>query len=152
MIRSFIELWIYVAGDMFVASVKKGKPELRKKVMQAVVVRQRKTYRRLARGLHLNQKVFFFFDSDGKISENLVFFQISILIQTVTYKKFRFVYFYCSLNNWVATLQKGRHVYLLRGQRWRDCEQQGRDEGVGDHGLVSHQIDIFSQKKSNKTS
>uniref|UniRef100_A0A183CNW7 Large ribosomal subunit protein uL14 n=1 Tax=Globodera pallida TaxID=36090 RepID=A0A183CNW7_GLOPA len=33
-------------GDMFVCSVKKGKPELRKKVLQAVVVRQRKQYRR----------------------------------------------------------------------------------------------------------
>merc|ERR1712226_271812 len=33
-------------GDMFVATVKKGKPELRKKVMQAVVIRQRKPFRR----------------------------------------------------------------------------------------------------------
>ena len=33
-------------GDMFLASVKKGKPELRKKVLQAVMVRQRKAYRR----------------------------------------------------------------------------------------------------------
>merc|ERR1712195_153048 len=33
-------------GDMFLAPVKKGKPELRKKVMPAVVVRQRKAYRR----------------------------------------------------------------------------------------------------------
>ncbi|KAK0418424.1 hypothetical protein QR680_013547 [Steinernema hermaphroditum] len=33
-------------GDMFVASVKKGKPELRKKVLQAVVIRQRKQFRR----------------------------------------------------------------------------------------------------------
>merc|ERR1712066_150197 len=33
-------------GDMFLASVKKGKPELRKKVLQAVIVRQRKAYRR----------------------------------------------------------------------------------------------------------
>ena len=33
-------------GDMFLASVKKGKPELRKKVMPAVVVRQRKPIRR----------------------------------------------------------------------------------------------------------
>merc|ERR1712128_314466 len=33
-------------GDMVIASVKKGKPELRKKVMQAVVIRQRKAYRR----------------------------------------------------------------------------------------------------------
>merc|ERR1712007_157690 len=34
------------SGDMFVASCKKGKPELRKKVLQAVVIRQRKPYRR----------------------------------------------------------------------------------------------------------
>merc|ERR1719236_426895 len=33
-------------GDMFLATVKKGKPELRKKVLQGVVVRQRKAYRR----------------------------------------------------------------------------------------------------------
>ena len=34
------------AGDMVMASVKKGKPELRKKVMPAVVIRQRKPWRR----------------------------------------------------------------------------------------------------------
>merc|ERR1712125_66665 len=33
-------------GDMVMATVKKGKPELRKKVMPAVVVRQRKPWRR----------------------------------------------------------------------------------------------------------
>ncbi|CAD6187971.1 unnamed protein product [Caenorhabditis auriculariae] len=33
-------------GDMFVCSVKKGKPELRKKVLQGVVIRQRKQFRR----------------------------------------------------------------------------------------------------------
>ena len=33
-------------GDMFLASVKKGKPDLRKKVLQAVIVRQRKAFRR----------------------------------------------------------------------------------------------------------
>ncbi len=33
-------------GDMVLATVKKGKPELRKKVMPAVVVRQRKPFRR----------------------------------------------------------------------------------------------------------
>merc|ERR1712050_222713 len=33
-------------GDQFLASVKKGKPELRKKVLQAVIIRQRKAYRR----------------------------------------------------------------------------------------------------------
>eukprot|EP01083_Nonionella_stella_P104406 299174_1 len=33
-------------GDMIVCTVKKGKPELRKKVMTAVVTRQRKPWRR----------------------------------------------------------------------------------------------------------
>lgn len=33
-------------GDMIVATVKKGKPELRKKVMAAVVVRQRRSWKR----------------------------------------------------------------------------------------------------------
>jgi large subunit ribosomal protein L23e len=33
-------------GDMCVCSVKKGKPELRKKVMTCVVIRQRKSWRR----------------------------------------------------------------------------------------------------------
>merc|ERR1712224_1100455 len=34
------------SGDMVMATVKKGKPELRKKVMPAVVVRQRKPFHR----------------------------------------------------------------------------------------------------------
>eukprot|EP00516_Mucochytrium_quahogii_P009751 CAMPEP_0203766212 /NCGR_PEP_ID=MMETSP0099_2-20121227/288_1 /ASSEMBLY_ACC=CAM_ASM_000209 /TAXON_ID=96639 /ORGANISM=" , Strain NY0313808BC1" /LENGTH=125 /DNA_ID=CAMNT_0050662529 /DNA_START=80 /DNA_END=457 /DNA_ORIENTATION=+ len=34
------------AGDMVLCSVKKGKPELRKKMMPAIVVRQRKSWRR----------------------------------------------------------------------------------------------------------
>ena len=33
-------------GDLFIGTVKKGKPELRKKVTPAVVVRQRKAWRR----------------------------------------------------------------------------------------------------------
>merc|ERR1711915_898584 len=33
-------------GEMILASVKKGKPELRKKVLLAVVIRQRKSWRR----------------------------------------------------------------------------------------------------------
>uniref|UniRef100_A0A2K6SG07 Large ribosomal subunit protein uL14 n=1 Tax=Saimiri boliviensis boliviensis TaxID=39432 RepID=A0A2K6SG07_SAIBB len=35
-----------VVGDVVMATVKKGKPELRKKVHPAVVIRQRKSYRR----------------------------------------------------------------------------------------------------------
>merc|ERR1719378_673222 len=34
-------------GDMVMATVKKGKPELRKKVTPAVVIRQRRAFRRL---------------------------------------------------------------------------------------------------------
>merc|ERR1712228_887642 len=33
-------------GDMFLASAKKGKPELRKRVMPAVIIRQKKNIRR----------------------------------------------------------------------------------------------------------
>merc|ERR1712004_507738 len=33
-------------GDIIICTVKKGKPELRKKVLQGVVVRQRKAFRR----------------------------------------------------------------------------------------------------------
>ena len=33
-------------GDMVIASVKKGTPEMRKKVVYAVIIRQRKPYRR----------------------------------------------------------------------------------------------------------
>lgn len=39
-------------GDMVMATVKKGKPTLRKKVINAVVVRQRKPWRRKD-GVHL---------------------------------------------------------------------------------------------------
>eukprot|EP00037_Helgoeca_nana_P031851 m.410917 g.410917 ORF g.410917 m.410917 type:complete len:143 (+) comp28519_c0_seq1:73-501(+) len=34
-------------GDLFVGTVKKGKPELRKKVMPCVIIRQRKQWRRI---------------------------------------------------------------------------------------------------------
>ncbi|HDM22620.1 MAG: 50S ribosomal protein L14 [Methanomicrobia archaeon] len=34
-------------GDMIIASVKKGKPDIRKTIVKAVIVRQRKEYKRL---------------------------------------------------------------------------------------------------------
>ncbi|KAA8495558.1 60S ribosomal protein L23-B [Porphyridium purpureum] len=40
-------------GDMVLATVKKGKPELRKKVMPAIVIRQKKAWRRKD-GVYLN--------------------------------------------------------------------------------------------------
>lgn len=55
-------------GDMVMATVKKGKPELRKKVMPAVVVRQSKPWRR-ADGVYL-----YFEDNAGVVSNFLFFF------------------------------------------------------------------------------
>jgi len=52
-------------GDMVMATVKKGKPELRKKVMPAVVVRQSKPWRR-ADGVYL-----YFEDNAGVVSLTL---------------------------------------------------------------------------------
>ena len=49
-------------GDMVMATVKKGKPELRKKVMPAVVVRQSKPWRR-SDGVYL-----YFEDNAGVVS------------------------------------------------------------------------------------
>jgi len=52
---------VHAVGDMVMASVKKGKPELRKKVMPAIVVRQRKAFHRKD-GLYL-----YFEDNAGVI-------------------------------------------------------------------------------------
>jgi large subunit ribosomal protein L23e len=54
-------------GDMVMATVKKGKPELRKKVMPAVIVRQSKPWRR-ADGVFL-----YFEDNAGVVSDPIVF-------------------------------------------------------------------------------
>jgi large subunit ribosomal protein L23e len=52
------------AGDMVMCSVKKGKPELRKKVMPGIIIRQRKSFRR-------KEGVFIHFeDSAGVIVNN----------------------------------------------------------------------------------
>jgi len=50
-------------GDMFMATVKKGKPELRKKVTPAVVVRQRKAFRR-------KDGVFIYFEDNAGVVVN----------------------------------------------------------------------------------
>ena len=52
------------SGDMVMVSVKKGKPELRKKVLPGIIVRQRKSFRR-------KEGVFIHFeDSAGVIVNN----------------------------------------------------------------------------------
>ena len=50
-------------GDMVIASVKKGKPELRKKVTPAVVVRQRKPWRR-------KEGIFIYFEDNAGVIVN----------------------------------------------------------------------------------
>merc|ERR1711933_149062 len=50
-------------GDMVLATVKKGKPELRKKVMPAVVVRQKKAWRR-------KDGVFIYFEDNAGVIVN----------------------------------------------------------------------------------
>ncbi|KAJ3210968.1 60S ribosomal protein L23 [Clydaea vesicula] len=50
-------------GDMVLATVKKGKPDLRKKVMPAVVVRQRKAWRR-------KDGVFLYFEDNAGVIVN----------------------------------------------------------------------------------
>lgn len=54
-------------GDMVMATVKKGKPELRKKVMPAVIVRQSKPWRR-------TDGVFLYFeDNAGVVSARILY-------------------------------------------------------------------------------
>merc|ERR1712194_154995 len=50
-------------GDMVMATVKKGKPELRKKVTPAVVVRQRKSWRR-------ENGIFIYFEDNAGVIVN----------------------------------------------------------------------------------
>merc|ERR1712166_1455354 len=50
-------------GDMFLGTVKKGKPELRKKVMPGVVVRQKKAWRR-------KDGVFIYFEDNAGVIVN----------------------------------------------------------------------------------
>ena len=50
-------------GDMVMATVKKGKAELRKKVHPAVVIRQRKSYRR-------KDGVFLYFEDNAGVTVN----------------------------------------------------------------------------------
>jgi ribosomal protein L14 len=58
-------------GDMVMATVKKGKPELRKKVMPAVVVRQSKPWRR-ADGIYL------YFEDNAGVVSTLSFWDVQL--------------------------------------------------------------------------
>src|SRR2546423_12977190 len=65
-------------GDMVMATVKKGKPELRKKVMPAVVVRQSKPWRR-ADGVYL-----YFEDNAGVVSDLLVQIRLMDMLRSLS--------------------------------------------------------------------
>lgn len=91
-------------GDMVMATVKKGKPELRKKVMPAVVVRQSKPWRR-ADGVYL-----YFEDNAG-----VVCYYPPPVEQAV--------------QKWiVAGLER-----LTTFPHLPDCQPERRDEGVSHH-------------------
>ena len=93
-------------GDMVLATVKKGKPELRKKVMPAVVIRQRKTFRRKDgtflyfednAGVIVNNKVCIFFtfffqchDILGTLRDVSFLRQGSVNVENETYPVYSF--------------------------------------------------------------
>jgi ribosomal protein L14 len=54
-------------GDMVMATVKKGKPELRKKVMPAVIVRQSKPWKR-------TDGVFLYFEDNAGVVSDILFY------------------------------------------------------------------------------
>lgn len=82
-------------GDMVMATVKKGKPDLRKKVLPAVIVRQRKPWRR-------KDGVFMYFE--GKRPKDVVFLASFVL----------FCFFYLMSDLLLHTVFKGAPSRLLR--------------------------------------
>lgn len=90
-------------GDMVMATVKKGKPELRKKVMPAIVVRQSKPWRRTD-GIYL-----YFEDNAGVVSG--------------TFRARDWIF-----SQWISrTLERRADFWVI------DCQPQGRNEGLSHH-------------------
>lgn len=100
-------------GDMVMATVKKGKPELRKKVMPAVVVRQSKPWRR-ADGVYL-----YFEDNAGVVSVLLL---APREIDDSDDSPIHLCRRTEESNEWVANCI----IYV-------DCESERGDEGISDH-------------------
>lgn len=63
-------------GDMVMATVKKGKPELRKKVMPAVVVRQSKPWRR-------PDGIFLYFEDNAGVVSRPLYFRIDTRVYLI---------------------------------------------------------------------
>jgi len=102
-------------GDMVMATVKKGKPELRKKVMPAVIVRQSKPWRR-------TDGVFLYFeDNAGVVS--------SIFLQGLESLDSR-----AGLEGDVwSRILMGKWKRTLADNSFADRQPQGRDEGISHH-------------------
>lgn len=99
-------------GDMVMATVKKGKPELRKKVMPAVVVRQSKPWRR-PDGVYL-----YFEDNAGVVSA------LRGLLQN---KHIDFCeYWIHAVDEETCCSTRADHIRL-------DCQPERRDERISDH-------------------
>lgn len=120
-------------GDMVMATVKKGKPELRKKVMPAVVVRQSKPWRR-ADGVYL-----YFEDNAGVVSAfqhrcTVGTDQERDWLQSVTIAS-TLVYGRKSEKSQGVRCGCGRllmHLFLTLGIH-ADCESERRNERLSNH-------------------
>lgn len=121
-------------GDMVMATVKKGKPELRKKVMNAVVVRQSKPWRR-ADGVFL-----YFEDNAGVVS-----FLFSSACLGLLYSPL-LGWDLLRPCGWMRACGSGEQILealvggnvmgrdILLTVRCADCESERRNEGQRNHG------------------
>lgn len=84
-------------GDMFLGTVRKGKPELRKKVLLAVVIRQRRAWRRK------DGTFIYFEDNAGVIVNDRPPLVLLVVLQVVL-----------SMQNCVQTNRQNRHFPRMR--------------------------------------
>ena len=130
-------------GDMVMATVKKGKPELRKKVMPAVVVRQSKPWRR-ADGVYL-----YFEDNAGVVSFFFFFFCFVLIL-------FCFVPLSIVINSpltpkaslWGESSCGG---VVLRSRKKDKSDPGGGGTRVGDFKLGSETLDFTVASRLHRT-
>jgi len=99
-------------GDMVMATVKKGKPELRKKVMPAVIVRQSKPWRR-------TDGVFLYFEDNAGVVSSGFFWEHRILGSMAGLE-----------GDVRSRVVKGTLQRTLANILFADRQPQGRDEGI----------------------
>ena len=101
-------------GDMVMATVKKGKPELRKKVMPAVVVRQSKPWRR-SDGVYL-----YFEDNAGVVGYPL---RVCLGIQREI------------IQEWDDGWNKGENLLVIVVKRFEGLEDSIQHEANNHHHI-----------------